>query len=133
MPGQDRRPPAASDSAPMAILVDELREYPGVELPFSVWCHLATDGSFDELHEFAAALGLRRRWFQRDHYDLPAHRRAVAVALGAEEVTTGELLLRMAGPARRPCAAPRVAPAGVVWLRGRGGPAACAIRPVRSS
>jgi hypothetical protein len=82
----------------MAILVDELREYPGVELPFTAWCHMATDGSFEELHQFAARLGLRRAWFQRDHYDLPPHGRAAAVALGAEEVATGELLLRMAGP-----------------------------------
>ena len=70
----------------MAILVDELREYPGVALPFTTWCHMATDGEFDELHAFAARLGLRRRWFQRDHYDLPPHGRAAAVALGAEEV-----------------------------------------------
>jgi len=82
----------------MAIVVDELREYPGVELPFTAWCHMTTDGSFDELHEFAARLGLRRAWFQRDHYDLPPHGRAAAVALGAEQVTTRELLLRMAGP-----------------------------------
>ena len=82
----------------MAIVVDELREYPGVELPFTAWCHMTTDGSFDELHEFAARLGLRRAWFQRDHYDLPAHGRAAAVELGAEQLTTRELLLRMAGP-----------------------------------
>src|SRR5918995_1769936 len=82
----------------MAILVDELREYPDARLPFACWCHMATDGSFDELHAFARRLGLRRAWFQRDHYDLPAHGRAAAVALGAEEVATGELLLRMAGP-----------------------------------
>jgi Protein of unknown function (DUF4031) len=82
----------------MAILIEELCEYPGVELPFTAWCHMTTDGSFEELHEFAARLGLRRAWFQRDHYDLPPHGRAAAVALGAEEVGTRELLLRMAGP-----------------------------------
>ena len=60
----------------MAILVDELREYPDVALPFTTWCHMATDGELDELHAFAARLGLRRRWFQRDHYDLPPHGRA---------------------------------------------------------
>jgi predicted kinase len=107
----------------MAILVDELREYPGVELPFGAWCHMATDGSFDELHEFAARLGLRRAWFQRDHYDLPGHGRAAAVALGAEEVATGELLLRMAGPRGDRARRRSLAPAGVVWLRGFGGPA----------
>ena len=44
---------------------------PGRELPYTAWCHMATDGSFEELHAFAARLGLRRAWFQRDHYDLP--------------------------------------------------------------
>ena len=105
----------------MAILVDELREYPDVRLPFTTWCHMTTDGDFEELHAFAARLGLRRAWFQRDHYDLPPHGRAAAVALGAEEVGTGELLLRMAGPrgerARRRALAPS---SGVVWLDGRG-------------
>jgi Protein of unknown function (DUF4031) len=107
----------------MAILVDELRDYPGVRLPFREWCHMATDGSFEELHEFAGRLGLRRAWFQRDHYDLPLHGRAAAVALGAEEVTTGELLLRMAGPRGDRARRRALAPSGVAWLRGSGGPA----------
>jgi len=107
----------------MAILVDELREYPDAGLRFTVWCHMATDGSFEELHEFAGRLGLRRAWFQRDHYDLPAHGRAAAVALGAEEVATGELLLRMAGPRGERARRRARAPSGVVWLRGGGGPA----------
>ena len=93
----------------MAILVDELREYPDAGLPFTRWCHMATDGEWAELHAFADRLGLRRAWFQRDHYDLPPRGRAAAVALGAEEVRTAELLLRMAGPrgerARRRAAA----------------------------
>src|SRR5215218_1227786 len=107
----------------MAILVDELREYPGAGLPFTAWCHLATDGSFDELHAFAARLGLRRAWFQGDHYDLPPHGRAAAVALGAEEVATGELLRRMAGPRGDRVRRRALAPAGVTWLRGHRGPA----------
>ena len=107
----------------MAILVDELREYPDAGLRFTVWCHMTTDGSFEELHEFARRLGLRRAWFQHDHYDLPAHGRAAAVALGAEEVATGELLLRMAGPRGERARRRALAPAGVAWLRGGGGPA----------
>jgi predicted kinase len=107
----------------MAILVDELREYPGTRLPFTAWCHMATDGAFEELHEFAGRLGLRRAWFQRDHYDLPAHGRAAAVALGAEEVATSELLLRMAGPRGDRARRRLLAPSGVAWLSGSGGPA----------
>jgi len=107
----------------MAILVDELREYPSVALPFSAWCHMATDGEFEELHAFAARLGLRRAWFQRDHYDLPPHGRAAAVALGAEQVSTGELLRRMAGPRGDRARRRALAPDGVTWLRGSEGPA----------
>jgi len=107
----------------MAILVDELREYPGTTLPFRSWCHMATDGGFDELHAFAARLGLRRAWFQGDHYDLPPHGRAAAVALGAEEVGTAELLLRMAGPRGDRARRRSLMPSGVVWLRGGEGPA----------
>jgi predicted kinase len=113
----------------MAILVDELREYPDVALPFTSWCHMATDGDFAELHAFAARLGLRRAWFQRDHYDLPPHGRAAALALGAEEVPTGELLRRMAGPRGDRARRRTLAPAGVTWLRGSGGPAVLRFPP----
>jgi uncharacterized protein DUF4031 len=82
----------------VAILVDELREYPHVRLPFRHWCHLVSDVGFDELHAFAARLGIPRHRFQRDHYDLPPHLRRRAVAMGAQAVTTRELTRRMAGP-----------------------------------
>lgn len=82
----------------MAILVDELREYPHTRLPFRHWCHLVSDHSFDELHAFAAGIGIPRHRFQRDHYDLPAHLRELAVEFGAVEVGTRELTQRMIGP-----------------------------------
>jgi hypothetical protein len=82
----------------VAILVDELVEYPHTHLPFRRWCHLVSDHSFEELHAFAARLGIPRHRFQGDHYDLPPHLRARAVALGAEEVGWRELIRRMAGP-----------------------------------
>ena len=59
---------------------------------------MAVDGEFEELHAFAAALGIPRHRFQGDHYDLPPWLRERAVGLGALEVSTGELLRRMAGP-----------------------------------
>ena len=75
----------------------------------------------DELHAFAARLGLRRAWFQGDHYDLPPHGRAAAVALGAEEVGTAELLLRMAGPRGDRARRRSLAPAGRRLAARRGG------------
>jgi Protein of unknown function (DUF4031) len=82
----------------VAVLVDPLRDYPAAGLPFTRWCHLVSDAGFDELHAFARALGIPRRRFQGDHYDLHPGLRARAVALGAHEVATRELVLRMAGP-----------------------------------
>jgi len=67
------------------------------------WSHLVSDASYDELHTFAARLGVPRRAFDRDHYDIPAHRYADVVRAGAVEVTSRELvrLLHGAGLRRR--------------------------------
>jgi hypothetical protein len=87
----------------MALLVDPLREYPHVRLRFKHWCHLASDAGFDELHAFAAELGIPRRAFERDHYDVVAERYAVAVAAGARPATSREIVARLhaAGLRRR--------------------------------
>ena len=82
----------------MTVLVDELREYPHVRFAVKHWCHMVSDESFEELHAFAATLGIPRERFQRDHYDLPPALRVRAVALGAQEVTIHDLSQRMAGP-----------------------------------
>jgi hypothetical protein len=67
------------------------------------WSHLISDVSFDELHAFAAELGLPRRSFDRDHYDVPSARYADAVRAGAVEVGSKELLRRLrAAGLRRP-------------------------------
>jgi hypothetical protein len=68
------------------------------------WSHLVSDVSYDELHAFVGAeLGIPRRAFQGDHYDIPEDLHDVAVAAGAEAVSCRELLgrLRAAG-LRRP-------------------------------
>jgi len=82
----------------VTVLVDPLREYPDACLPVHLWCHMVSDAGFDELHAFAQRLGIPRRRFQGDHYDLHTGLRARAVALGAVEVATGDLVQRMAGP-----------------------------------
>jgi hypothetical protein len=67
------------------------------------WSHLVSDTSYDELHRFAERLGVPRRAFERDHYDLPSHRDADAVRAGAVEVSSREVvrLLHGAGLRRR--------------------------------
>lgn len=75
----------------MAVLVDRaIWRWRG-----RTWAHLVSDSSYDELHEFAARLGLQREWFQGDHYDIPASVRAEAIALGAEPVGLHELVRRL--------------------------------------
>jgi hypothetical protein len=68
-----------------------------------VWSHLISDVSYDELHAFAERLGVPARSFERDHYDLPSHRYADAVAAGAVEVSSREVvrLLTESGLRRR--------------------------------
>lgn len=51
------------------------------------WCHLFADAAdCPELHAFARKIGMRRDWFQGDHYDLVPTKRSRAVQLGAVEV-----------------------------------------------
>lgn len=67
------------------------------------WSHLVSDVSYDELHAFADRLGVPRRVFQGDHYDIPARLRGTAIELGAQPVPARELLRRLqeAGLRRR--------------------------------
>lgn len=75
----------------MAILIDPPR-WPAHGTVFS---HLISDESLDELHGFAAAAGLPERAFDHDHYDVPQRRYAELVALGAHEVSGRELVQRL--------------------------------------
>ncbi len=61
----------------------------------TVWGHLVSDESLDELHAFAAAAGIPGRGFDNDHYDYPARRRDDLIAMGAVPVTGRELLRRL--------------------------------------
>lgn len=74
-----------------------------------VWSHVVSDVSYEELHAFAAALGVPRRAFDRDHYDLPSTRYEDAVTAGATPVGSKELLGRLvaAGLRRRKPPRPR--------------------------
>ena len=68
-----------------------------------------------ELHTFVAVeLGIPRRAFQGDHYDVPDELYEVAVAAGAEPVGGRELLARLMGAGLRLKKTQGVRAAGVV-------------------
>ena len=74
------------------ILVDPIRRHQSGE-----WCHMVSDESVGELHEFAATIGLKRKAFQgvsRPHYDLRPSKRRLAVSMGAQEVGMRDLVRR---------------------------------------
>ena len=61
----------------------------------TLWAHLVSDSSLDELHAFAAQAGIPRRGFDGDHYDVPAHKYDELVAQGATPVGVRELVERL--------------------------------------
>jgi hypothetical protein len=93
----------------MTVYVDDAAIPATVGRITSCWSHLIADDR-DELHAFAARLGLRRAWFQDPsrtgkplarpgsraaenwHYDLTAGKRAQAIRLGAVPVTSRQMV-----------------------------------------
>ncbi len=83
----------------MTILIDP----PNAAGHGRLWSHLVSDESYDELHAFAAALGIPLRGFDRDHYDVPSEWYDAVVAAGATPVSSREIVTRLvaAGLRRR--------------------------------
>jgi hypothetical protein len=75
----------------MAVYVDNER----IEWRGRLWCHLVAD-SLDELHAFAARIGLRRSWFQDrasfPHYDVTTEVRERALRSGAVASSKTQML-----------------------------------------
>ena len=68
-----------------------------------LWSHLVSDTSIEELQGFADAIGISRRAFERDHYDVISDRFDAVVAAGAVVVSSREIVRRLhaAGLRRR--------------------------------
>ena len=103
----------------MAVLVD-----PAV-WPWrgELWAHLVSDVSYEELHAFAESLGVPRRAFQGDHYDIPASLRERALLLGAQPVRARELLTRLQSAGLRRAARARPPGSGAPGRPSAGAPA----------
>ena len=76
---------------PMTVLIDP----PAWPAHGTLWSHLVSDTSLDELHGFAAANGVRPRAFDLDHYDVPAELYDQLVRAGASAVSGKELVRRL--------------------------------------
>jgi hypothetical protein len=88
----------------MTVYVDEaIWSWQGLK-----WCHLLADDT-DELHRFAARLGIKRGSFQcppkatAPHYDLTGYERVRAIAMGAVQCDRQQIVavLRRMRPEHR--------------------------------
>lgn len=73
----------------MPVYVDKaIHPYRGM-----IMCHMLADTP-GELHAMADAIGINRKWFQRDastpHYDISTQKRNLAITLGAITVDRRE-------------------------------------------
>ena len=75
----------------MSILIDQ----PAWPAHGTLWSHLVSDSSLEELHAFASAQGNPRRGFDLDHSDVPQARYDSLVAAGAVPVDFRGLVTRL--------------------------------------
>jgi hypothetical protein len=91
----------------LTVYVDDMHEYPMGQFGRMKMSHMIADTE-QELHAMAAAIGLLRRWYQGDHYDVSKTHRAKAIAQGAVPITLRQCsamsLLRRRDPNAKLCA-----------------------------
>lgn len=81
----------------MAIYIDP----PAWPAHGTLWSHLISDSNYDELHAFAAHLGVPRRGFDLDHYDVPASLHAAAITQGARAISARDVVHVLRGSGLR--------------------------------
>ncbi|MGE0852268.1 MAG: DUF4031 domain-containing protein [Hyphomicrobiaceae bacterium] len=70
----------------MTVYVDDMRARHGQH----ILCHMIAD-SEEELHAMAERIGMERRRYQGDHYDIPLAQKGLALAAGAREIRQRQL------------------------------------------
>jgi len=79
----------------MTVYVDDMYRFPLGRFGRMKMSHMVADRD-DELHEMAAKIGLARKWFQGDHYDICMSKRSQAIAMGARAVSLRTLAAMVA-------------------------------------
>ena len=74
----------------MTVYVDDMYKYPMGEFRGMKMSHMiATDE--EELHRMADTIGVRRKWYQGDHYDISLGMRVKAIEAGAVSIGLRDL------------------------------------------
>lgn len=74
----------------MTVYVDDMYLYPMGRFGRMKMSHMIADTE-SELHAMADVIGVARKWYQGNHYDVALSTRAKAVAAGAREITLKQL------------------------------------------
>lgn len=74
----------------MTVYVDDMYRFAMGQFGRMKMSHMIAD-SEDELHAMAGKIGVARRWYQGDHYDIAISKRTLAIANGAVAVTLKQL------------------------------------------
>jgi hypothetical protein len=70
----------------MTVYIDDMYTVPMGQFRRMKMSHMIAD-TIEELHEFAARIGMARAWFQGDHYDVSKAKRDLAIKLGAVPIS----------------------------------------------
>jgi len=75
----------------VTVYIDDMRA------PFGrlIMCHMIADTE-QELHAMADRIGVRRKWYQGDHYDIALAKKKLAIAAGARLITIRQLACMVA-------------------------------------
>lgn len=74
----------------MTVYVDDMYKVPMGQYGLMKMSHMIADTD-EELHTMADKIGIKRRWFQRNHYDVSLTKRALAIQNGAVQITMRQL------------------------------------------
>ena len=73
----------------MSVYVDNMHETKMGKYGRMKMCHMVSENE-GELHAMAARIGINRKWFQGDHYDICMSKRSMALEFGAKPITMRE-------------------------------------------
>lgn len=74
----------------MTVFVDDMYLYPMGQFGRMKMSHMMADAD-EELHEMAHKIGVARKWYQGDHYDIAISKRKLAITFGAVPITLREM------------------------------------------